>query len=64
MEDISGCTNYDELPENAKKYIKRLEELIGVKISIISVGARRNETIILDNPVDCQESAQIQSAGV
>ncbi len=50
-EKISHCKTYDELPENAKKYLKRLEELIGVKISIISVGANRDQTIILENPM-------------
>jgi len=54
-QNISEIKNYDDLPENAKKYIKRLEELIGVKISIISVGADRDETIIIDNPVCSQQ---------
>ena len=34
-QDLTGMKSYDELPENAKKYLERLEELIGVKISII-----------------------------
>ena len=51
MQDISGCKTYDELPENAKKYLARLEELIGVKITIISVGPNRDQTIILNNPM-------------
>ena len=38
---ISNCKSYDELPQNAKKYLKRLEELLGIKISIISVGPDR-----------------------
>ncbi len=50
-EDISKCTKYDELPLNAKKYLTRLEELIGIKISIISVGPNREQTIILKNPM-------------
>lgn len=49
--DISNCKTYDELPPNAKKYLARLEELIGVKITIISVGPNRDQTIILDNPM-------------
>ncbi len=32
----------------AKKYLKRLEELVGVPISIVSVGPKRKQTIILD----------------
>jgi adenylosuccinate synthase len=49
-EPTAGVTNYDDLPENAKKYIQRLEELVGVKVTIISTGAERDETIVLENP--------------
>ena len=45
--DISKCKTYDELPENAKKYLKRLEELLGIKITIISVGPDREQTIFV-----------------
>lgn len=38
---------YDKLPENAKKYLKRLSEVIETDISIVSVGASREETIIV-----------------
>lgn len=44
-EDISACLRYEDLPENAKKYVARLEELIGVKAGFISVGPDRNQTI-------------------
>lgn len=43
--DITKVRTYDELPENAKKYLRRLEELMGVRISIISVGPDRHQTI-------------------
>ena len=43
--DISDIKKYEDLPENAKKYIKRLEELMGVPVSIVSVGPGRNQTI-------------------
>ena len=43
--DITKIRTYDELPQNAKKYIARLEELMGVRISIISVGPDRDQTI-------------------
>jgi len=46
--DLSGMRSYKELPENAKKYISRLEELLGVKISILSVGPDREQTIFID----------------
>ncbi len=43
--DISGCRSYEELPENTRNYIEHLEKLAGVRISIISVGADRGQTI-------------------
>jgi len=45
-----GITELDKLPANALAYIKRLEELVGVEISILSTGPERNETIVLNNP--------------
>ncbi|WP_024298188.1 adenylosuccinate synthase [Methylomicrobium lacus] len=46
----AGVTDYAKLPENAKAYIKRLEELVGVKVTILSTGPDRDETIILEHP--------------
>ena len=46
-EDISQMKNYDELPENCKKYIKRMEEILGCQISVVSVGPDRTQNIFL-----------------
>jgi len=51
-ESTVGVTNYDDLPENAKKYIKRIEALIGCPVDIISTGPDREETIVLRDPYD------------
>lgn len=48
--NISHITSFDALPENARKYVKRLEELMGCEIVMVSVGPRRTETISLRNP--------------
>lgn len=48
-EDISECNSYEELPLNARKYIDRIEELIGVPVKIISVGPKRSQTIVREN---------------
>jgi len=48
--DISAIRRFEDLPENAVKYIKKLEELVGCPIILVSVGPRRDETIILRNP--------------
>ena len=44
--DITGCKTFDELPQAAKDYVARLEELAGVRISIITVGPDRDQTIL------------------
>jgi len=44
--DTSGITDYDDLPEKAKAYVRRLEELVGAPMAMISTGPERSETII------------------
>jgi adenylosuccinate synthase len=46
-EDISNVRKYEDLPANAKKYIKRIEELVGVKVKLIGVGSQREQTILV-----------------
>lgn len=48
--EIRGAKQYRDLPLNARRYIKRIEELIQAKITMISVGSEREETIVLKNP--------------
>jgi adenylosuccinate synthase len=45
-EDISKVRNYKDLPENAKKYLETIESAIGAKISLIGVGAERDDVIV------------------
>ncbi len=49
-ESTVGAKTFDELPDNAKAYIKKIEEVIGVPIDIISTGPDRAETIVLRDP--------------
>ncbi|XPF93430.1 adenylosuccinate synthase [Colwellia sp. RE-S-Sl-9] len=51
-EKTAGVTQRENLPANAIAYIKRIEEVTGVPVDIISTGPDRNETIILVNPFD------------
>lgn len=44
-ESIENARSYDELPENAKIYLKRIEEFTGTRVSIVSVGPRRDQTM-------------------
>ena len=48
-EDLTSIEKFEDLPENAKKYIARIEELIGVNIDLVSVGPNRAQTIIRKN---------------
>lgn len=47
-----GVREYDKLPENAKKYIARLEKLLGVEIGMISTSPEREDTVIRSNPYE------------
>ena len=48
--DLPGIRSYEELPEQAKSYLKRIEDLTGVAPMIVSVGPDREETLLLRNP--------------
>ena len=48
-EDITGVRHLDDLPETAKNYVRRVSELVGVKISTFSVGPGRDQTNILES---------------
>ncbi len=48
-ETTAGLKTYAELPENAKKYLKRIEEIIETPIDIISTGPDRVETILIND---------------
>ena len=45
-EDISSCTSWEQLPENARSYILQIEELLNHEISFISVGAKREQYLL------------------
>ena len=46
-QDLSVMGNYDELPKEAKEYIKKIEQLLGVPVSLVSVGPERTQTLVL-----------------
>lgn len=49
QEDITGINEYDKLPENAKKYVARIEMLTSVPVTLLAVGPGRNQTIVRNN---------------
>ena len=48
-EDITNIDKFENLPSNAQKYIKAIEDFIGVPITFISVGPERNQNIIISD---------------
>jgi adenylosuccinate synthase len=51
-EDITAIEDYGDLPKNAAAYVERLEDLLGVDISAVSVGPGREQTIFREEPED------------
>ena len=51
-ESTEGLKNYDELPANAKEYIKAIEDMVSVPVDIVSTGPDREHTIIRKNPFE------------
>ena len=49
-ESTVGVQKYDDLPANAKAYIKKIEEVVGVPVDIISTGPDRVDTMVLRDP--------------
>ena len=54
--DLTGARSYDELPDLAKAYLRKLEQVTDCPLVLVSVGPRRDETIPLRNPFE-QQSA-------
>ncbi len=51
-ESTVGITAYEQLPENARAYLRKIEALVEVPVAIISTGPERNDNIILRHPFD------------
>ena len=51
-ESSRGATSLEDLPENARKYLKAMEELCGAPVHIVSTGPDRSENIIIQYPYD------------
>lgn len=49
-QDISGVTRVEELPQAARTYLSKIEELVGCQVVLVSVGPRRDQTIQVKNP--------------
>jgi len=49
-ESTFGVKSFDALPANARRYLRRIEELTGVPIAMVSTGPERDETILMHHP--------------
>jgi len=51
-EPLTKCRSFDELPANARAYVRHIEELIGCPVSLLSIGPGRDDTIVLHDPLE------------
>jgi adenylosuccinate synthase len=51
-ESTVGLTSYQQLPENARRYLERMQDIVGVPVDIVSTGPDRDQTIILNHPFE------------
>jgi len=59
----SGCRNLEDLPKQALDYLKFLAELMDVPIAIVSLGASRDQTIIIEDPIHGPKRALLYENG-
>ncbi|GAB4193612.1 MAG: adenylosuccinate synthase [Wenzhouxiangellaceae bacterium] len=52
--DTRGIRDLDRLPANARAYLKRIEELVGAPVHILSTGPERDENVIIQHPLNHQ----------
>ena len=62
-QSTSDCRSWEDLPQEAKDYLKFLAELMEVPIAIVSLGANRDQTIILEDPIHGPKRALLHPDG-
>jgi adenylosuccinate synthase len=50
-EDVSSARRVEDLPENARRYVEAIEQMVGVQAALLSVGPGRDETIARSDPL-------------
>lgn len=58
-ENLRGAHKMDDLPENARRYLARIEEIAGVPIIAVSVGPGRDEAVMVKNPFGFGKSTKM-----
>ena len=54
---LDDVKKFSDLPAEAQKYVRRLEELVDTEIILVSVGPGRDQTIVLKNPFEHKQQA-------
>jgi adenylosuccinate synthase len=49
-EDLAGAKSLGDLPPAARRYVERIERLVGCPVSVLSVGSRRDQTLVIEHP--------------
>ncbi len=62
-QSTSDCRSWEDLPREAQDYLKFLAELMEVPIAIVSLGANRDQTIILEDPIHGPKRALLHADG-
>jgi adenylosuccinate synthase len=52
QESTVGLTAYQQLPVNARRYLERMQDVVGVPVDLVSTGPDRDHTIILNHPFE------------
>ena len=52
QESTVGVTGYRQLPGNARRYLERMQDIVGVPVDIVSTGPDRDHTIVLNHPFE------------
>ena len=52
QESTVGLTSYQQLPANARRYLERMQDVVGVPVDMVSTGPDRDHTIILNHPFE------------
>jgi adenylosuccinate synthase len=63
QQSTENCRSWEELPKRAQDYLKYLAELMKVPIAIVSLGASRDQTIILEDPIHGPKRALLHPDG-
>ena len=63
QQSTSDCRSWEDLPRQAQDYLKFLAELMEVPIAIVSLGANRDQTIILEDPIHGPKRALLHPDG-